>query len=58
MIQQRERVLLMNKGAGTENLELLMNNRFSNKEGRTDSFSTYFMRIPRYGNLIGISIKN
>ena len=48
----------MNKGAGTKNLELLMNNRFSNKEGRIDSFSTYFMRIPRYGNLIGISMKN
>lgn len=48
----------MKKGAGTKNLELLMNNRFSNKEGRTDSYLTYFMRIPRYGNLIGTSIKN
>lgn len=48
----------MKKGAGTKNLELLINNRFSNKECRTDSFSTSFMRIPRYGNLIGTSIKN
>ena len=39
----------MNKGAGTKNLELLMNNRFSNKEGRTDSYLTYFMRIRETG---------